>query len=838
MARPRPRQRSTASMREAKELAPSWRKLKIFLFLLGLDVLTSALLLTPLIPRLKLAKDLSTDHYTLHGSLIDLALLAIPRILSAFLVLLLSYYQDEEPPESPFDLFDAKTGERKSKEELEAEFLEEPFLPKVKRCVFRCTFLCEFLGLITGLFLGIKCLARLNVEIGILDDAEPQHPLFWIALATTGIFCAIEVIYLDTIEIIAGQCGRARRKELAERGRSGTWVERVGQNLTQPLLGATQEEEEEENDTEVDEEQANGGNNDVETTPVDDRARSDITADATYKAKWTDLLMVCAEDKYLITIAFLFLLAAALANILVPRFTGNVLDALVAHTSNADGSSDGDTTADDSGGGSILHIPGFVSNIEKLVVASLLGGIFGGIRGAIFTIIGARVNVRLRVRLMDSILSQDISFFEMTRTGDLTSRLSSDTTLVGSAVSMNVNIFLRSIVQAIGVLLFMFFISWQLSLLAFITIPAVSVLSKMYGRYIRRLSKLQQKKLAEGNSVSESAISAMSTVRAFGAETVELDEFEQCMANYLTLNQRAATAALGFQTCIGALPELVKALVLFYGGLLVQTSGSNHITGGELISFILYLSYLSSAFNSLGGIFASLTRAIGAADKVFELMNREPRLTHPSTASDNATTSDDTESGPLGIETKRTHLLKSSGLHPSTCEGLITLQNVVMKYPARPNRVVLDNLSLTVPPGSVCALVGSSGSGKSSVVSLIQHLYEPSSGSVCIDGIKVHELSPEWLCRQVSVVSQEPTLFARSVRRNIIYGLEGTPYEPTEAEIRGGSSSCECFDIHRKAPFWIRDRCWRTGSPTFWRTKAANRHRKSSRAKAENTAAR
>jgi len=121
-------------------------------------------------------------------------------------------------------------------------------------------------------------------------------------------------------------------------------------------------------------------------------------------------------------------------------------------------------------------------------------------------------------------------------------------------------------------------------------------LSLHRGRYVRRLTKLQQKKLAEGNSVSESSIGA--TVRAFGAEAAELDEFEKCMQRYLHLNRHAAFATFGFYTCIGSLPDLVKAIVLFYGGLMVQ-SGS--MSGGQLVSFILYLSNLSQAFNSLGG---------------------------------------------------------------------------------------------------------------------------------------------------------------------------------------------------------------------------------------------
>jgi ATP-binding cassette subfamily B (MDR/TAP) protein 9 len=273
-------------------------------------------------------------------------------------------------------------------------------------------------------------------------------------------------------------------------------------------------------------------------------------------------------------------------------------------------------TDDNPHSGGVAHIPGFLRNIQLLLIVSILGGLCSGVRGAIFTMVGARVNTRLRIRLMDSLLSQEIGFYDTTRTGDITSRLSSDTTIVGSSITTNVNIFLRATVRALGVLIFMFTISWQLSMLAFLTIPAVSILSKLYGRYVRRLSKLQQKKLADGNAVSEATISSMATVRAFGSETVELNEFENCMEKYLRLNAKAAVATMGYSTLVGALPQLVNALVLFYGGLLVQTDGPGHISGGQLVSFILYLSSLSEAFNSLGGIYASLVRLAGAADKV------------------------------------------------------------------------------------------------------------------------------------------------------------------------------------------------------------------------------
>lgn len=201
---------------------------------------------------------------------------------------------------------------------------------------------------------------------------------------------------------------------------------------------------------------------------------------------------------------------------------------------------------------------------------------------------------------MDSLLAQDIGFFDITKTGDITSRLSSDTTLVGDQVTLNINVFLRSLVQSIGVLIFMVMLSWQLTLLAFISVPAITIMSRWYGEYIRSLTKLMQKKLADGNSISEAALGAMPTVRAFGAESTEMLEFKEFMDQYKRLNMRNAIAYLGYATAVTSLPQLVTAVVLFYGGLLVMADGDDHITSGQLVQFLLYLTSLSDAFNSLG----------------------------------------------------------------------------------------------------------------------------------------------------------------------------------------------------------------------------------------------
>jgi ATP-binding cassette subfamily B (MDR/TAP) protein 9 len=262
-----------------------------------------------------------------------------------------------------------------------------------------------------------------------------------------------------------------------------------------------------------------------------------------------------------------------------------------------------------------------------------------------------------------------------------------------------------------------------------------------------------------------------------------MHEFKQYMDQYKRLNMRNAVAYLGYATVVTSLPQLVTAVVLFYGGLLVMADGNDHITSGQLVSFLLYLSSLSDAFNSIGYIFASLTQAVGAADKVFELIHRSPKRKRP-TISEDETTHHGVVNERNQTETyHHINQFRKSGVRPTGCSGEVTLNKVMMYYPARPQRRILNDMTLYIPSGSVVALVGPSGGGKSSIVSLIQNLYEPRSGDVFIDGIKISDLCPDWLSTNVAVVSQEPTLFARSIRRNIIYGLEGTINEPSMSDI-------------------------------------------------------
>mmetsp|Transcript_28043 Transcript_28043/g.46405 ORF Transcript_28043/g.46405 Transcript_28043/m.46405 type:complete len:924 (+) Transcript_28043:169-2940(+) len=743
------------------------------LAILVLDAVVSVLIMSPLVPWIhRYEGGPPADHYTFAGSLSDLLLLSACRVTVAIVAFCVSFLRGQIRSEYPFDLHHPN-GSKKTKEELEEEAVEQSFGAWFANYCHRAAFPSEFFALVTALLCVAKSLVRMNVEIGVLKDAEPIHPIFWCAVLFAAVVSVLEMTLVDPVCVRLGEWGHADR----EQGESRSLLRQISSQLSLPLLAddglqETDGEEAIEEGTNV----RNGVEGNIETDPENIPGVSDIGSNTDYKASWSDLLQLCAPDAFLILIAFTFLVLAAAAQIYIPRYTGAILDAL-------EQAYGGDSKDDDE---SIKDVPGFMSNVRKLIIVSILGGIFSGIRGSIFTVVGGRVNVRLRLRLMDALLTMEQGFFDVTKTGDITSRLSSDTTLVGDQVTFNVNVFLRSLVQIIGVLIFMFMVSWELSILSLISIPVVTVLSKAYGQFIRSLTKLMQSKLAEGNSVSEAAISSMSTVRAFDASSTEYKEFEQYMNKYLALTVKSAIAYSGYAAVTTSLPQLVTALVVFYGGLMVR---NGQLSSGQLVSFLLYLQSLSDGFSSIGYIFSSLTQAVGAADKVFELMNRKPKLRLPSSNSG----SDDNNCSK--IERSRT-----TGLEPNVCRGEITLQDVVMYYPARPKKRVLNELSLSVPPGKIVALVGQSGGGKSTVISLVQHMYEPSSGSVRLDGVGVHEFSPRWLSHHVSIVQQEPTLFARSIKRNIIYGLENTDREPSQEEIERVARLAGCADFIAKMP--------------------------------------
>lgn len=440
------------------------------------------------------------------------------------------------------------------------------------------------------------------------------------------------------------------------------------------------------------------------------------------------LLSLSRPDAFFIGWGFFALVVASVTGIFVPGLTGSAIDALSGRTANFD------------------------VVLGELVALSFLSAVFTGFRGWCFTVAISRLKVRLRDLLLRAILRQDSSFFDSTPTGDLTSRLSSDTAVVGDQVALNVNVFLRSAISAVGSLIFMFSLSWRLSLLAFCVVPPIILFSQIYGKFIQDLSRRSQTRLAVSNTVAEESIGSFSTVRSFGAETRVADVHGRTLGDFYILQRRQADAYAGYASVTTFLPGGVTALVLYVGARLVQVGNTSE---GTLVSFLLYQITLAGAFASLGDIYSGLNQAVGAADKIFTILDREPRIQLSGT------------------------LAPSLGSASTTLE----IRGVHFAYPSRSEALVLRGLSLSVGAGESVALVGPSGGGKSSVIRLIQRLYEPTSGAILLNGVPLSHFDHEWLHSAIGVVSQEPVLFGSlTIAQNIAYALD----LPTE-EHTGGS---------------------------------------------------
>lgn len=486
-----------------------------------------------------------------------------------------------------------------------------------------------------------------------------------------------------------------------------------------------------------------------------------LKKEAEHQTTIMDLVRLSGPDVHITSVAFAAGTLAALAQASVPYFTGKIVDAA---------SIDPDPQA-------------FRQYTVRLVEAAALCAVFSGIRGGLFTISMTRLNVRLRKRLFASLMSQEVGFYDTTKTGDVTSRLAADTTTVSDQISLNLNVMLRSMTQAVMVLCFMLDASWRLTIVTFVLVPMIVGITKVYGGFYRKLSKKVQSALAEANGVAEEAISSMTTVKAHAAEQGACAAYAAKLAEYFALLTKEALAYAAYASAYTFLPSAVSAVVLFYGGTLVL---HGHMSAGALVSFMLYQSSLLGAFQNMADVFSALTAAVGAADKVMELMQRKPKIASDGT------------------------------LSPLTFAGHIMLREVVFRYPARPDTRVLQGLSLQVQPGEVVALVGPSGGGKSSIVKLLQRFFTPVSGQVLLDGRDIGCYSTRWLKRRMAIVSQEPVLYARSVRRNICFGLEaedGLPPEeqPSKEEVEEAAKRANAHEFISAWPEGYETECGEKG---------------------------
>ncbi|GFR49523.1 hypothetical protein Agub_g11566, partial [Astrephomene gubernaculifera] len=472
------------------------------------------------------------------------------------------------------------------------------------------------------------------------------------------------------------------------------------------------------------------------------------------------LLRLAASEGGLLAVALSAGVVAALGAALLPYLTGQIIDFASIEPDRSQ----------------------FSRTTLRLLAVAALTAVFTGGRGGLFTVLGCRLNVGLRRGLLHSLLQQDMGFFDASKTGEITSRLAADTSTVADQIGLNLNVLMRSATQAAMVLVFMFAASWRLTVVTFILVPVVMTISQVYGHYYSRLARRVQSSLAAANGVAEEALGSMGTIKAHAAQDSTQAAYAAKLADFYRLQLTEALLYAVYAALNTFLPGLVAAVVLFYGGNLVL---AGRMSPGSLVSFMLYQQSLSAAFTAMGDVVSTLVGALGAAEKVVELIHRPPAF-------------------PAGGRT----------VLPSLA-GRVELRRVCFAYPARPHVRVLSGLDLVVQPGEVVALVGPSGGGKSSIVKLIERFYLPTEGSVLLDGHDIGDLDPKWFRRQVALVSQEPVLYGRSIRRNIVLGLEpedGCPYTPTQAEVEEAARQANAHDFISRLPAGYDTCCGERGA--------------------------
>jgi ABC transporter fused permease/ATP-binding protein len=398
-----------------------------------------------------------------------------------------------------------------------------------------------------------------------------------------------------------------------------------------------------------------------------------------------------------------------------------------------------------------------------LVGIALVGAVASALRFALFSIAGERVVARLRADLFARLMEQDIAFFDEKKTGELTNRLASDTTVLQNTVSVNISMGLRFVVSIMGGVGFLFFTSWRLTLVMLAVVPPIALGAVAYGRRVRKLSRDVQDALAGSSEVAEEALSGIRTVRSFTAEPHEVRRYTAAVMASFELARSRARIASTFMGVASFAALSALAAVLWYGGHLILTGD---ITPGALTKFLIYTVLVAFSLGGLSDIWADYMKASGAAERIFELLDRTPAI------------------------------LPSGGVELDAVEGRVDFEGVVFAYPSRRDVPVLAGIDLAILPGEVVALVGPSGAGKSTIAALLTRLYDPSAGRILVDGHDLRDLAPDGLRRRIGVVSQEPILFSSSVAENIRYGRAGA----TDAEIEAAARAANAHDFITRFP--------------------------------------
>lgn len=356
--------------------------------------------------------------------------------------------------------------------------------------------------------------------------------------------------------------------------------------------------------------------------------------------------------------------------------------------------------------------------------------------------LGERVSADLRQSVFDHLLTLHPNYFETNRSGEIMSRLTTDTTLLQTVIGSSASMALRSMLTFIGGLIMLLVTNLKLSLLVLACVPLVLVPILMYGRRVRSLSRISQDSIADVGSYAGEIIQQIKTVQSYTQESNEQKAFATHVENAFSIARRRIKQRAMLIAVVIALIFSAIAVMLWVGGNDVI---NGTMSAGELGAFVFYAIIVASAVATISEVIGDVQRAAGAAERLLELLEVSSDIQEPANP------------------------VSTQGLTPE-----MHLKNISFNYPSRPDQAALSELSLDIRAGQSLALVGPSGAGKSTVFELLQRFYDPSQGTITFGDEKqtvdVRDLSPTELREQIAVVAQQPTLFSGDVLHNIRYG--------------------------------------------------------------------
>jgi len=400
-----------------------------------------------------------------------------------------------------------------------------------------------------------------------------------------------------------------------------------------------------------------------------------------------------------------------------------------------------------------------------LLLAAAVFAAFASLRMYLVNWIGERVVADLRSAVYKRVLRMDPAFFEVTKTGEVLSRLTTDTTLIQSLSGIGLSILLRSTVSFVGSLVLLLATSLKLALIIFALIPTVLLPMLIFGRRVRKLSRASQDRVADTSGLAGETLNAIQTVQAFTLEELHGRRYDSAVEESFDTairrtRVRAWLIAVAIMMTFGAV-----TLVLWLGARAVL---AGTMTGGDLAKFLSYAIFMGTSVGALSEMWGELQRAAGAMERTVELLESQPSIRVPE------------QPLPLNPESR----------------GRISFEHLSFSYPSRPDTRALDDFHLEIAPGETVAFVGPSGAGKSTTFQLLLRFYDPASGRILIDGVDIAQADPSQVRAHVGLVPQETMIFGASARENIRYGRPSA----SDAEIEAAARAAAADEFIRKLP--------------------------------------